>query len=276
MHRTSVIKRPTVDYCVILKKSLDANFAPFLVDQTTWGKKTNTSPLRDLRDDGDDTPCLIKRTAQQKVAHLELMLGHIANFCPIISRNTIVKNSTTMNSIWQANRLRFGFQTSGAHFLDFADLKLEPNEHFEDLFQRLMALVDDNLMTVGCAISHHGEFPAVDEDLSPSLENMIVLHWLRLIHQDLPRLVKQRYGSELRSRTLASLKPEIYPAISSLLDEIHSISDTKIMRQATYNQPRRPTRSGTARYQPQSYPRNQRTQLVTKQCPLCKQAGRTI
>ena len=100
--------------------------------------------------------------------------------------------------------------------------------------------VDDNLMTVGGGISHHDEFPAVDEDLSPPLENMIVLHWLKLIHQDLPRLVKQRYGSELRSRTLASLKPEISQAISSLLDEIHSISETKIMRQATYNQPRRP------------------------------------
>ena len=252
--------------------TLDANFAPFLVDQATWGKKTNTSPLRDLRDDSDDTPGLIKRTAQQKVAHLELMLGQIANFCPIISRNTIVKNSTSMNSIWQAIRLHLGFQTSGAHFLDFADLKLEPDENNEDLFQRLMAFVDDNLMTVGGGISHHDEFPAVDEDLSPSLENMIVLHWLKLIHQDLPRLVKQRYGSELRSRTLASLKPEIYQVISSLMDEIHSISETKIMRQATYNHPRRPTRSGPARYHPQ----NKRTQLATKQCPLCKQAGRTV
>ena len=82
-----------------------------------------------------------------------------------------MKSSTSMNSIWQAIRLHFGFQTSGAHFLDFADLKLEPDENFEDLFQRLMAFVDDNLMTVGAAISHHGEFPAVDEDLSPSLEN---------------------------------------------------------------------------------------------------------
>ena len=186
------------------------------------GEKTNTSPLRDLRDDSDDTPGLIRRTAQQKVAHIQLMLGQIANFCPIISRNTIVKNSTPMSSIWQAIRLHFGFQTSGAHFLDFADLKLEPDENN-----------DDNLMTVGGGISHHDEFPAVDEDLSPSLENMIVLHWLKLIHQDLPRLVKQRYGSELRSRTLASLKPEISQAISSLLDEIHSISETKIMRQAT-------------------------------------------
>ena len=252
--------------------SLDANFAPFLVDQATWGKKTNTSPLRDLRDDSDDTPGLIRRTAQQKVAHLELMLGQIANFCPIISRNTIVKNSTSMNSIWQAIGLHFGFQTSGADFLDFADLKLEPDENNEDLFQRLMAFVDDNLMTVGGGISHHDEFPAVDEDLSPSLDNMIVLHWLKLIHQDLPRLVKQRYGSELRSRTLASLKPDISQAMSSLLDEIHSISETKIMQQATYNHPRRPTRSEPARYHPQ----NQRIQLATKQCPLCKQAGRTV
>ena len=29
--------------------SLDANFAPFLVDQATWGKKTNASPLRERR-----------------------------------------------------------------------------------------------------------------------------------------------------------------------------------------------------------------------------------
>ena len=119
-------------------------------------------------------------------------------------------------------------------FLDFSDLKLEPDENNEDLFQRLMAFVDDNLMTAGGGRSHHDEFPAVDEDLSPSLGNMIVLHWLKLIQQYLPRLVKQRYGSELRSRTLASLKPEISQAISSLLDEIHSISETKIMRQATY------------------------------------------
>ena len=98
------------------------------------------------------------------------MLGQIANFCPIISRNTIVKNSTSMNSIWQAIRLHFGFQASGAHFLDFADLKLEPDENNEDLFQRLMAFVYDNLMTVSGGISHHDEFPAIDEDLSPSLE----------------------------------------------------------------------------------------------------------
>ena len=69
-------------------------------------------------------------------------------------------------------------------------------------------------------IQHHGEAPEADEELSPSLENMVVLTWLRFIHRELPNLVKQRYITELRSQTLASLKPEILQALDSLLDEI--------------------------------------------------------
>ena len=57
--------------------------------------------------------------------------------------------------------------------------------------------------------THHGEQVPEDEELTPTLENVIVLTWLRLIHPSLPRLVKQRYGTELRSRMLASIKPEI-------------------------------------------------------------------
>lgn len=57
--------------------------------------------------------------------------------------------------------------------------------------------------------THHGEIPEADEELSPLLENMITWTWLRRIHKDLPFLVKQKYGPELRAKTLASLKPEI-------------------------------------------------------------------
>ena len=251
--------------------SLDANFAPFLLDQSEWKKKTNFTPLRGLVDDDVSVPVANRRTAMQKVTHLDPMLGQIANFCPIISKNTIVKNSVSIKSIWQAIRLHFGFQSSGAHFLDFADIKLEPDENHEDLFQRLMAFVEDNLLAVGGGISHHLELPSSNEDMSPSLENMIILQWLKLIHPELPRLVKQRYGTELRSRTLASLKPEISQALSSLLDELNAISEIKVMRQSTTNQ----QRSGAS--QSRRYPRSASyptTRRVSKQCPLCKQAGR--
>ena len=249
---------------------MDPNFADFLLDDSTWEKKTRTNPLRGFENDTDAVPAARRRTAQQKVTHLELMLGQIANYCPIISRNSIVRNSTSLKSIWQAIRMHFGFHSTGAHFIDFAGIKLEHGERPEDLYQRLMAFVEDNLLKSDGGITHHDETPSEDEDLSPSLENFVVLVWLQLIHKDLPRLVKQRYGTELRSHTLASIKPEISQALSSLLDEIHATEDARIMRTgvSNYNQSRqgRPSFRNTVgqRRPPRSKP----------SCPLCKQAGR--
>ena len=147
----------------------------------------------------------------QKLTYLfnELMLGQITNYSPIISRNTIVKNSTSVNQIWQAIRLHFGFHSCSSHFLDFNNIRLEPGEPPEDLYQRINSIVEDNLLKSNGSISHHGDIPASDEDLSPTLENFIVLTWLRLVHPEFTALVKQRYGTQLRSKTLSSIKPEI-------------------------------------------------------------------
>ena len=106
--------------------SLDSNFSPFLAEGFTWAKKTKAEPLRGFADD-----------------FLEPMLGQIANYCPIIARNTLVKNSTSIQSIWNTIRQHFGFQITGAHFIDFADIHLESKE---DLYQRLMGFIEDILL----------------------------------------------------------------------------------------------------------------------------------
>ena len=49
------------------------------------------------------------------------------------------------------------------------------------------------------------------------------------MNKDLPGLVKQRYGTEMRSQTLASIKLEISQAIDTLLAALQTIEDTKIM-----------------------------------------------
>ena len=79
------------------------------------------------------------------------------------------------------------------------------------------------------------------------------------------RLVKQRYGTELRIRTLASVKPEISQALEWLLDEPHTSDESKVLRSAP------PTDhcsfvSAHLRLLPK--PR------AVKSCPLCQQAGR--
>ena len=132
-----------------------------------------------------------------------------------------------------------------------------------------MSFTEDNLLVTNGNITHHGEVVAVDEELSPTLENFVVLTWLRLIHADLPALVKQRYETELRARTLASLKPEISQALDSLLDEIRSSADTKILR-ATTSRFRQPPPRSSYKSSSQAWPPNKRP----KSCPLCKQAGR--
>ena len=234
--------------------SLDNNFAPFLAG--AWQKKTAANPLRGCVDDGVNVPEASRKTAAQKNAQLDLMLGQIANYCAVISRNSIVKHSVSLDDIWQKIRQHYGFQNSGAHFLDLSLVQLQPSERPEDLFQRLGAFFEDNLLTVSGGVSHHSEPVVADEDLSPTLENTIVLLWLQLVHPGLPQLVKQKYGAELRNKTLASIKPEISQALPSLLDELRSIEDTKVLRTRAFGD-----RFGRPRPKPKS-------------CILCKTAGR--
>lgn len=249
--------------------SLDQNFALYLSATSSWLKKTKLNPLRGLTDDG----AAVTRnplTAHQKLAHLELMLGQIANFCPIIARDTIIKKSTSLNSVWSSIRSHFGFQLTGSHFLDFASIKQEHDERPEDLFQRITSFTDSCLLKTECTITHHGELITEDEEITPTLENFTVLTWLRLIHPELPKLIKLRYGTELRSRTLASIKPEISLAMDSLLEELRNTDSIKVFRSSHDRQ---------SNYKPMYKPMYKPSQPVKstsfkKSCPLCKASGK--
>ena len=177
---------------LVYSLALDKQFAPFLKESVTWKKKHPSDPNRGLVDDTVETDGVnvIVQTADQKVVILELLLGQIANYCPIINRNTIIKNSTSVESVWQTIRLHYGFQTTGGHFIDLADIKFEIDERPEDLYQRLSSFIEDSLLIRGSSITHHGETIMVDEVLTPTVENLLVLMWLKLIDPDLPKLIK--------------------------------------------------------------------------------------
>ena len=154
-------------------------------------KQTNATPLRGFSNDPESVPATRRRTAAQKVTHLEMMLGQIANDAPIISRSSIIKNSTSISGVWQTIRQHYGLQLTGSRFLELANISLKPEQRPEDLFQTLMAFIEDNLLIASRGITHHGEIPVTDEELSPSLENFVVLTWLRLLHPSLRRFVKR-------------------------------------------------------------------------------------
>ncbi len=273
----SLTRKETINSFKVWKNNLiyvlsqDENFLPFLSEDATWEKKSSTNPLRGFDDDGAGVPVAKRLTAVTKNARLEMMLGQITNYCTVIAGSIILK-ATSLKFVWQKIREHYGFQLSGAHFLDLANITLQADESPEDLFQRLTAFYEDNILTTNCGISHHGDPVAGDEEITPTLENVITLQWLQLINPALPALVKQKYGAELRNRTISSIKPEISQAMSSLLDEIRVIEDTRVMRAAAY---------GGYRYSPRAPSQDTHTIRSTKptrsvmSCTLCKASGRS-
>ena len=205
--------------------SLDANFASFLEPGSTWLKHKTTNPNCGLTNDPEAANPHVM--AAQKLYRLDLMLGQIANVCPIISRNLFIRDSVSLNDIWQAIRLYFRFHTTGARFIDLAYIEQRPEKKPEDLYQCMLAAVEDNLLTQSSGITHYCQVVDVNEELTPTLVNFIVLAWLRLLHKDLPALIKQWYGPELRQGSLTSMKPEISQALHALLSELKLTEDVR-------------------------------------------------
>ena len=241
--------------------SLDAAFKPLLRDGVTWQKQTAATPTRGFTDD-PETVTTNRQTKEEKVATLNLMLGQIANYATVISRNQLIKNSVSLTDIWDKIRQHYGFHTTGSRFLDLANVRLQPAERPEDLYQRLVSFIDDNLLTTDSTVTHHLERITRDEEVSPSLENVVVLLWLERLHVGLPALVKQRYGAELRNKTLASIKPEISQALSSLLEELSANEDSRVLRLQSSQRP------NNRKSQPKSVLRG------GKYCCLCRTANR--
>ena len=74
----------------------DPVFKAFMASTTTWQKKGVAN--RGLTADADG------KTAAEKCQTLNLMLDQIANWCPYISRTFLVKQSTSLNDVWQKIR----------------------------------------------------------------------------------------------------------------------------------------------------------------------------
>ena len=87
---------------VICTLSQEEIFTPFLRPDATWGKKARKSPFR----------CFTGHDAANRSTILELMLQRIAMCAPAVFYHTIVKNSTSLDSIWQTMKLYYGINDS--------------------------------------------------------------------------------------------------------------------------------------------------------------------
>jgi hypothetical protein len=242
---------------LLFNLTLDGTFEFLLEDGFKW--KSISIDNRGLQaGTGED-----KMTAKQKAAILSLLLGTIAGYASVISRQYITQEALSLSDIWHRLRIFYGFRKSGALILDLSTVHLEEGESYEALWERFHAFTMDNLLSPADGLRHLNENKPKREEMTPTLLNTTVVLWLRAIHPSLPALVKQRYSTELRSKTVATLREDISESLDALLAELSGESAANIARAAVYNS-----------YQRRSSEQSTYRQKATRLCPLCEANNR--
>ena len=181
---------------------LDDRFTEFLDENFTWKSKSLCQ---------DRGPIEIKLrkgnviSDSKRAKYLDMFLGQIACYAIMISREAILRDCRSMKEIFQKLRTHYGLSKSGSSILDVVGITRKGNESAETIYQRILSLADSTLLTPDSDLCHHGE--AINsEDRTPCLENLVVCLWLKALHPSLPQLVKQRYATQLKDCTLASIR----------------------------------------------------------------------
>ena len=146
---------------------------------------------------------------------MDILLEQIANFAPTIPRNDIVRDSASVQDVWGKIRLYFNLEKSGALANECWSVKRKPEESPQALFARLKQTYDENLLS-SFGLAHVDGPLTEDEEMSPSLHNNIIMHWLNILHPQLRDTVTTRFSTQLRSQTYAALFPEISRSVCSL------------------------------------------------------------
>ena len=241
----------------------DSKFESYISPGNTWKKVTAGNRFRGFTDDAVGAEN--RQSKEKKNSAVERMLNIIANYCTHITRTILVKQTTSLDDVWNKIRTHHHIEATGANFLNLSTIKMEADDSYEDVYQRLYAFFDDSLMTKNGHITHHGEPVDDDELMTPTLENTITWLWLSLINPGLPQLVQQKYGAELRNKSLASLKSEVSQALPSLIDELSTVAETHVFRSSMRN---------FNKFN-KSFTDARSTKKFSPNCSLCKAAGRS-
>ena len=211
---------------------LNPSFREFLSDAMIFGKKTRTNPTRDLEDvykkermeqeDKTFAEVLVKsKTKEERCDEVDLLLEQVANYCPHVPRTDITRDCGSMKEVWSTIRRFYNKQRTGASLNEVWNVRKELDESPQCLYARMKQLYLDNLLTTD-GVRHTEGRVREDEELSPTLLNIIILHWLQVLNPNLRDLVTQRFITQLRDQTYAAILPEIFTSVDALLEELNN------------------------------------------------------
>ena len=171
----------------------------------TW--ETDKVRFRGFADDpaGDN-----KLTAEDKSDIIDSILLKIGTYGPKAIFIDITKRSTSFKYIWNAVRKVAGFPVPGAKLVQYMTLKnsfdadkVTCNDHYWAMRDMKIAC----LMTKDSGVTFNGSPLTADEEITPSLENQVVIDWLESIGGiKLIKFVGHEYAKELETVSFFDLQ----------------------------------------------------------------------
>ena len=220
-----------------------------------------------------------RRTAVQKSIALERMLEFIAQFAPPLLYREIIRQSTSLDWIWSRIRRHYHLVQSEVNFLSLHQLTRKEDERYETFYQRILAHLHDNLLTVASGLQHDGAAITADENISPTTERLAVYLWLARIDERLPSHVQRVYAHELSMKTLKDLQPQLSRSMDALLSDIATQQDIQVhytrssFSGTNNNNQRRQFRPNQQRSNTASRSQRPSSSSSNKICSLCKAVG---
>ena len=259
---------------------LNEAFRPFLTMK--FGKKSRTKPHRNLRGDltSSNQPDPQGMTAEMKCMVVDQMLEQISNWTlHVIPRNDVTRDCDSLESVWHKLRLFFNMETTGSLLNEVWNETRKSGETPQMFYVRLKQMYDDNLLRAN-GLSHVDGPLEEDEELSPTLHNTIILHWLNVLHPRLRDLVSQRFATELRNSTYARLFPEISRCVNELLSSLNHESESicRTFNHRSASNSRDGFQGGAYNFNREGYNRGFKNRNFNKSrdkfCEYCKAGGR--
>ena len=159
---------------------------------------------------------------QARNAQLSKFITLVTVLCPYTLTNNLDQLSTSFTWLITYLEQHYQVQKSGAHFLSISDIRFNPADSYENFYMELHGAVEDSLRKSGELLLFRNNEPLdEDEEMSPTLENMVVLMWLERIDPHLPKKVSAMFAHQMVGNTsLRDLQPTICARLTGLIQEL--------------------------------------------------------
>ena len=171
--------------------------------------------------DADLAELLTSRNSQ-----LSKFITHITMLCPYTLTNNISQISTSFDWINTYLEQYYNIRKQGAHFFSINSIRYTAGDSYQNFYMELHGALEDSLRKEGAVLLYkNNDVLEEDEELSPTLENFIVLTWLERIDPRLPDKTAATFGHQITGNTsLRDLQPEICVRIPAMLQELDEAS----------------------------------------------------